>query len=144
VAQAAAVVQRQSLAAEGAGADVVAQAVEQYLVYLVGHALARVHKRVLDYLAVEGVGEGEVEVELAVILFQLGQGRFVRGQTRLLYALAALPSGQELEKQLAQGVLRLVKGYVCRAQLLLFREDEAHLAYLGDDGDVARDVQLAV
>ena len=137
-------VEGQGLPAAGAEADVVSQPVEQDLVDLVCHPLPAVVELVLVHRAVEGLGKGEVEVQLPVVQLQLRQGDLPLRLSRLLNGLPPLPAVQELEEQLPQGLLRLVKGDVGRPQLLLLGEQEPHLPHLGDDGDVPGDVQLAV
>ena len=49
--------------------------------------------------AAEGFGEGKVQVQLAVVLFQLGQGGAVVRQAGLLDGPALLPAVEKLEKQ---------------------------------------------
>ena len=132
VAQTSPVVQGQRPAAAVAEADIVAQAVEQDLVDLVGGLFPAVVELVLVHGAVEGLGEGEVEVQLPAVLLQLRQGGVPLRQAGLLDGLPQLPAAEELEEQVPQGVLCLVKGNVGAAQLLLLGEQEALLPDLGD------------
>ena len=93
------VVQGQSAPAAVTEADVAAQAVEQNLVDLLGHPLPAVVELVQIHRAVEGLGKGEVEIQLSVVLLQLRQGGLPLRQSRLLHALPLLPAAEELEKE---------------------------------------------
>ena len=86
------VVQRQSLPAAVAETDIVPQAVEEDLVDLLGGLLAAVVELVLVHRAVEGLGEGEVQVQLPAVLLQLGQGGVALGEAGLFDALSLLPA----------------------------------------------------
>ncbi len=128
VAEPAVMVEGQGLAALGAEADVVLQAVEQDLVDLLCHLLPTVVKPVLVHGALEGLGEGEVQVQLPAVQLQLRQGSGVSlRMPRLGDVLPLLVEPQELEEKLPQGRLRLVEGDVGGLQLLLLGQEEAHL-----------------
>ena len=117
---------------------------EQDFVDLVGHPLPAVIEPVLVHGTAEGLGKGKIEVQLPVILLQHRKGRLLLRQAGLFHRLPRLPAAQELEKQLPQALIRLVKGDIGRPKLLLAGEDEPHLPHLGNDGDIAAHIQLAV
>ena len=108
-------VQGQGLPAQGTEADVVLQPVQQDLVDLLRHVLPLVIQRVLVHRAPKGLGERKIQVQLSAVQLQLrqGMGRVPR-QLRLLDGLSLLLETQEAEKQLPQGLVRLVKGDVRR------------------------------
>ena len=137
-------VQRQSLAAAGTEADVGPQAVEQNLVDFLGHPLPAVVEPVLVHRTAEGLGEGEIQVQLSVIQLQLREGGRVLRLAGLLYGLSLLPAAQQGKEELPQCVVGLVKGDVGRPELLLFGEGEAQLPELGNDGDIPGDIQPPV
>ena len=123
-------VQGQRLPTAGTEADVVAQPVEQDLVDLIGHPLPAVVELVLVHRTAECLGEGKIEVQLPVIQLQLRQSDVPLRLARLVDRSPLLPAVQELEEQLPEGLLRLIKGDVGRPQLLFLGQDKSHLPHL--------------
>ena len=89
-------VEGEGLSAPGAEADVAAQLVKEDLIDLVGHPLPAVIEPVLVHRALEGLGEGEVQIQLPVVQLQLGEGGLPLGQAGLLQLLPLLPAAEEL------------------------------------------------